>query len=125
MRLRTGTGMGTAICGAMRNMPTPSSQRSAIEKSERNGLSHAEATTLSEQLLRDGKTATVKHVIGDKRRTAILLDSLLRPRHGRTPPAEQRSADYPVREMPGSARESSPNLPARAPTSLASGNVDL
>jgi hypothetical protein len=37
----------------------------AMAKSERNGLSHVEATTLAEQLLRDGKTATVKHVIGD------------------------------------------------------------
>jgi len=40
----------------------------AIEKSVRSGLSHAEAMTLAEQLLRDGKTkaATVKHVIGGK-----------------------------------------------------------
>lgn len=39
----------------------------AIEKSVRSGLSHAEAMTLAEQLLRDGKAkaATVKHVIGD------------------------------------------------------------
>jgi hypothetical protein len=36
----------------------------AIETSERSGLSHAEAMTLAEQLMRDGKTATVKHVIG-------------------------------------------------------------
>ena len=39
--------------------------RGAIEKSERSGLSHAEAMTLAEQLMRDGKTATVRHVIGD------------------------------------------------------------
>jgi hypothetical protein len=36
----------------------------AMSKSERSGLSHVEAMTLAEQLLRDGKTATVKHVIG-------------------------------------------------------------
>ena len=37
----------------------------SIERSERSRLSHAEAMTLAEQLRRDGKIATVKHVIGD------------------------------------------------------------
>ena len=36
------------------------------EKTEGNGLSHAEAMTLAEELRRDGKTAMVKHIIGDK-----------------------------------------------------------
>jgi hypothetical protein len=38
----------------------------ATEKAEGNGLSHAEAMTLAEELRRDGKIAIVKHIIGDK-----------------------------------------------------------
>src|SRR5258708_4869602 len=37
----------------------------ASERPERAGLSHAEAMTLAEELGRDGKVASVMHVIGD------------------------------------------------------------
>lgn len=36
------------------------------EIAEGNGLSHAQAMTLAEELRRDGKSTTVRHIIGDK-----------------------------------------------------------
>ena len=39
---------------------------SATAAPERSGLSHAEAMMLAERLEREGKTARVMHVIGDK-----------------------------------------------------------
>lgn len=41
-------------------------RRHAMATSERSGLSHAEAMVFAEQARREGKVASVMHMIGDK-----------------------------------------------------------